>query len=251
MSVWPEHVAGTTVHARRGAIGNAFRYGVDYVLIDPASAAGPRLFSRNRFNLLAVHDRDHGGAPGAGRGAVWAREVLDRAGLPAAPRHTLRLLTQPRFVGYGFNPVSFWIAADASGLRAVIAEVNNTYGDRHSYLCHRPGFAPIRPADRITAKKIMHVSPFQEVAGRYHFNFDIRADRIAIRILHERGGEGVVATLHGRRRRLGNGAILGAALRRPAGALRTFTLIHWQALKLSRKGARFRARPLPPKEEVS
>ena len=73
----PEHIPGLTAHARRGAIGNAFRYGVDFVLIEPeAGESGPALFSRNRFNLAAVHDRDHGGPRGDGRGVAWAREVL-------------------------------------------------------------------------------------------------------------------------------------------------------------------------------
>ena len=77
MSRPPDHVAGVTVHARRGGIRNRFRYGVDMVLIDPeAPGGGPALFSRNRFNLASVHDRDHGGPLRAGRGAGWARAVL-------------------------------------------------------------------------------------------------------------------------------------------------------------------------------
>ena len=58
---WPQYLAGTTTHARRGGIQNAFRYGVDYVLLDPNSTRGPLLFSRNRWNLTSVMDRNHGG----------------------------------------------------------------------------------------------------------------------------------------------------------------------------------------------
>lgn len=249
MTHWPEHIAGTTTHARRGKIGNSFRYGVDYVLIDPAAGTGPRLFSRNRPNLIAVHDRDHGGVPGAGRGAGWAREVFAAAGLPAGT--ALRLLTQPACLGYVFNPVSFWLALDGGTLRAVIAEVGNPWGDRHSYLCHLPDFAPITGRARMQARKLMHVSPFQDVAGSYEFAFDIRPERIAIRIAYADGPEGVIATLTGPRAPLTNRAILGALLRRPAGALRTITLIHWQALRLWRKGASYRSRPAPPEQEVS
>ena len=79
--LWPDHIAGHTSHARRGGIRNAFRYGVDYVLIDPLSEARPGLFSRNGFNLSSVNDRNHGGAPGAGRGLPWAQEVFAGAGL--------------------------------------------------------------------------------------------------------------------------------------------------------------------------
>lgn len=249
MSHRPEHIAGHTFHARRGGIENAFRYNVDFVLIDPETRGGPLLFSRNRFNLASVHDRHHGGTPGKGVGAIWARQVLAAHGLNGG--FDLLLLTQPRFLGYIFNPVSFWLATDGGNLRAVIAEVNNTFGDRHSYICHLPGFAPISRADRLSAQKVLHVSPFQEVAGGYAFNFDIGADEIAIRIAHSNGDEGLIATLAGPRAPLSNRSILRATLRRPLGAFRTITLIHWQALKLKLKGAHYRTRPAPPTKEVS
>lgn len=249
MTDWPEHIAGSTTHARRGGIGNAFTYGVDYVLIDPRVKAGPALFSRNRFNLTAVHDKNHGGPNKNGRGLDWAQDVFDAAGVPKTCK--IKLLTQPSFVGYIFNPVSFWLAVDGVDLRAVIAEVNNPWGDRHSYLCHLPEFAPITARDSMHAKKLMHVSPFQDVAGDYQFNFDVTADKIAIRIGFKNGTDGVIATLTGRRRPLSNLSILRALLRRPTGALRTITLIHWQALRLKLKGAHYRARPAPPEHEVS
>ena len=157
----PEHIAATTTNRRKGKISHGFRYGVDYVLIDPdASGPRPRLFSRNRLNLMSVHDRDHGGPLKNGRGAVWAREVLTQNGLPKASVRLL-LLTQPRYLGYGFNPVSFWLALEGDTLRAVIAEVSTPFGDRHSYLCHAPNFAPITKHTRITSPKSLHVSPFQ------------------------------------------------------------------------------------------
>lgn len=247
---WPRHFRAETIHARRGAIRNAFRYGVDYVMIDPASSAGPLLFSRNRFNLASVQDRSHGGPVKQGRGAAWAEEVFEGAGLDLK-RIQIRLLTQPGFLGYVFNPVSFWLAFERSALIAVIAEVTNTCGDRHSYLCHLADFEPIAPDRQIAAQKVFHVSPFQQIAGTYRFNFAVTSSRIAIRILHENGKSGVVATLTGKARPLSSMSILAAALRRPFGALRTMALIHWQALKLWRKGAPFRRRPEPPKKEVS
>ena len=247
---WPLHFRAETVHARRGQFRNAFRYGVDFVMIDPASPAGPLLFSRNRFNLFSVQDTSHGGPMQQGRGLTWAEEVFADAGLDVQ-RVRIRLLTQPGFLGYVFNPVSFWLAFEGGALRAVIAEVTNTCGDRHSYLCHLPGFEKITPDRQIAAQKIFHVSPFQQIAGTYRFNFAVSSARIAIRILHENGKSGVVATLTGKARPLSNLSILGAALRRPFGALRTITLIHWQALKLWWKGAVYNPRPTPPAHEVS
>ncbi len=256
MTAAVEHIPGQTFHGRRGEIANAFRYSVDYVLLDAErSPEAPGLFRRNRRGLTSLWDADHGGPRGHGRGAAWAREVLEANGLDAPGR--LLLLAQPRVLGHVFNPVSFWLCHDGEGtLRVVIAEVTNTFGDRHSYLVHHEDLAPITRHDELAARKIFHVSPFQPIEGGYSFRFDIRPEKIGIWIDYSRGnaeteGGGLIATLTGPRRPLTNRAILAAALRRPFGSRRVLALIHWQALKLFLKGARYHRRPAPPAEEVS
>ena len=129
--------------------------------------------------------------------------------------------------------------------------MTNTFGDRHSYLCHRDDHAPITPADTLRAAKIFHVSPFQRIGGTYAFTFDIRPDRIAIRIDFADGPDGLVATLTGKRHPLTTRRALTALLRRPLGARRVSALIHWQALVLWWKGATYRPRPDAPKRDVS
>lgn len=245
-----DHIAGQTWHGRRDAPDNAFRYSIDYVLCDAeAQLTAPALFGRNRRGVAGLHDRDHGGAPGQGRGAAWVREVLTAHGLSAA---RIELLAQPRFWGHVFNPVSFWLCYDGDdALRVVIAEVTNTFGDRHSYLCHHANQAPITGDSWLEATKLMHVSPFQPIEGGYRFRFDITPDTIDITIDYRRPDGGLVATLKGTRRPLTNGTLLRAALRRPLGSRRVLALIHWQALKLWLKGARYRTRPDPPKDAVS
>ncbi len=245
----PDHIAGTTYHGRRGAVSNAFHYGVDYVLIDPESDRGPALFSRNRGNLTSLWDVDHGGSPKQGRGVTWCREVLAAHGLPAPDR--IELLAQPRVLGHVFNPVSFWLCWGAGGLQVVVAEVSNTYGDRHSYLCYRDDLAPMRADDTVTARKVFYVSPFQPVAGEYAFRFDITDAHVGIWIDYSSENGSLIATLTGKRRPLTNRAILLAGLRRPFGSRRVLSLIHWQALVLWWKGATFRNRPQPPLDEVS
>lgn len=246
-----DFISGQTYHGRRGAIKNGFRYSVDYVLLDSEKDLScPFLFSRNRGNLTSLHDSDHGGPVKAGRGAPWAREVLEAHQIRA--NGPLLLMAQPRMLGHVFNPVSFWLAhSDRGDIVAVIAEVSNTFGDRHSYLCVKPDRSPITRHDKLSATKIFHVSPFQPVEGGYTFRFDISDDKIGIWIDYGRETGGLIATLTGPRRRLTNRRVLVSALRRPFGSRRVLALIHWQALKLWWKGARYRARPKPPLEDVS
>lgn len=249
-----DHIAGSTFHGRRGAVENAFTYSIDYVMLDAEATRprAPRLFGRNRAGLTALHDSDHGGPPKRGRGAPWAREVLAAHGLSGITDGPLMLLAQPRMLGHVFNPVSFWLAHDAQKrMRAVIAEVTNTFGDRHSYLCVRDDRQPITREDVLSAQKLMHVSPFQPIAGGYTFRFDIRADRVGIWIDYSTGNEGVLATLTGKRAPLTTGGVVRSVFRRPLGARRVLALIHWQALKLWWKGAPYRARPEPPERDVS
>lgn len=246
-----DHIKGHTYHGRKGAISNAFRYSIDYVLCDPdAVENSPALFSRDRFNVAGLYDIDHGGAPKDGKGTAWVREVLADKGVGSYPK--ILLFAQPRFWGHVFNPVSFWLCFDEQeNLRVVIAEVTNTYGDRHSYLCHRDDLQPIQPTDDIKATKIFYVSPFQKIEGGYTFRFDFRDDKIGIWIDYSAGNGGLIATLVGDRKPISNLSILQSALRRPFGSRRVQALIHWQALKLWWKGATFRARPEPPAQDVS
>ncbi len=246
-----QHIAGETYHGRRGAVQNAFRYSIDYVLLDAEhTVTMPRLFGRNAGNLMSLHDRDHGGPPKQGQGAAWVRDVLRHHQITLRGR--IDLLAQPRLLGHVFNPVSFWLIHDDAGtLRCVIAEVTNTFGDRHSYLCAHADLREITGAETLAARKLMHVSPFQPIEGGYTFRFDITADQVNIVIDYARGKGGVIATLKGPRKPLTNRGIIHAALRRPFGSRRVLALIHWQAIKLWWKGATFRSQPPPPKEEIS
>tara|TARA_R110000787_G_scaffold44152_2_gene108228 strand:+ start:474 stop:1235 length:762 start_codon:yes stop_codon:yes gene_type:complete len=251
MSATVDHIVGQTYHGRKGKVANGFRYSIDYVLLDAeAPLKTPTLFARNGRGLTSLQDVDHGGAPGQGRGAAWVREVLEQYQITGVAR--IELLAQPRVLGYVFNPVSFWLCRRADGaLITVIAEVNNTYGDRHSYLCHHPDLSEITRSDQLHATKMMHVSPFQPVEGDYTFRFDIDDQHIGIWIDYGRSAGGLIATLTGKRQPLRNTGILRSLLRRPLGARRVMALIHWQALKLWIKGAMFRGRPEAPTEDIT
>ncbi|MCK8483454.1 DUF1365 domain-containing protein [Aliiroseovarius sp. S2029] len=245
-----DHVQAHTLHARRGKLKNAFTYGVDFVLSDLEEDRLPALLSRNRFNLWSLWDKHHGGPCGDGRGMAWFREELAARGLPTDDLQ-LWLLTQPSFLGFHFNPVSFWIATKDGTPRAFIAEVNNTFGHRHCYFCAHDDLRPIEKRDVIVAEKLMHVSPFQKVEGQYRFYFGMTDEKFDIRILYENGDQGVLATLVGDRFPATNRSLAWAALRRPFGALRVVALIYWQALILYLKRAPFLRKPPPPEPLIS
>lgn len=246
-----DHIAGQTFHGRKGAVKNAFRYSIDYVLCDAeAEVQTPALFGRNRVGLASLQDADHGGAPKQGTGAKWVRQVLQEHQITGVEQ--IEILAQPRILGHVFNPVSFWLCRNShGGLITVIAEVSNTYGDRHCYLCAHPDQRAINATDQISATKIFHVSPFQPVAGSYTFRFDITDEQLGIWIDYTAGQGGLIATLTGKRQRLSSFGILKAMVRRPFGSRRVLALIHWQAAKLWWKGAGFRNRPEPPSSDVS
>jgi uncharacterized protein len=125
------------MHRRLVAPLYRFVYRVFYIVWDidriDEAVSGLRLMSRNRFNVLAIHDRDHGsGAPGGLRS--WAETLLQSAGI-TLDGGRIRLLAFPRLFGFAFNPISMWYCEHRDGtLRAVIAEVRNTFGEKHCYL---------------------------------------------------------------------------------------------------------------------
>jgi len=238
-------------HARRGRLRHAFRTQADFVLLAPEYACPPRLMGRNRFNLISFHDTDHGGPRGCGTGSLWAWAQFEAVGFCPGPGCVLALLAQPRFLGHWFNPVSFWMVIEGDALRAVIAEVNNTFGQRHSYLLVAPDHAPITERTQLQVRKVFHVSPFQDVAGVYQFRFALSPHHVAIYITHACGDEGVDTAMSGPLDRLSSRDILVHALGRPGGTLRVIAIIYWHALRLKLKGAAYRKSPPPPDVEIS
>ena len=245
-------INGQTWHGRRGKVENDFKYSVDYLLFDPDRLdEAPWLLSKKGGWFYGINEFDYGGLNDHGNPKKWVTDVLKARKINCVSK--ILLLAQPRILGHVFNPVSFWLCFDKSEkLVVVLAEVSNTFGDRHSYLCHHSDFKPIEASDRLKALKIFHVSPFQPIEGQYEFRFDIDINKkIGIWIDLQMPSGGLSANLTGRPRKLTNKDILWSFIRRPLGSRRALALIHWQALKLYLKGARYRKRPSPPDIEVS
>ena len=245
-------IRGRVSHTRVSPVKNRFEYGIDCLMLDGevlASGTTPRLFSFGKPNLVSLQPSDHGVSGCCG--SLGVVQVAQNAGIKGIER--VLLLTHPRYWGYTFNPVSFWfLFNNTDRLRAVVAEVHNTFGDRHSYLCAGRDGDDINGDTMIESVKRLHVSPFFDVRGRYRFRFNIEEKQVAIGIRYEDGeGGGLSTAIAGERLPFTDRQLALALLRRPFGAARTTALIHWQALKLWRKGVRYRNRPKPPEREIS
>jgi len=239
-------------HSRLGPLRHAFTYRADYLLFAPEAALRSRgLLRRNAPGIFSLWDRDHGGPPGAGTGADWAWSHFARAGIARTPDMVLGLLTQPRFLGFGFNPVSFWLLWQGGELRAVIAEVTNTWRQRHSYLCRNVDGTALAATNQPRLAKRLHVSPFQDLDGDYRFRFAVSDCRADVLICHDGPRSGLVARMQGALRPLRQRDLLAALLTRPGGALRVIVLIYLQALRLKRRGAAWRPLPPAPVQELS
>ncbi len=237
-------------HARMRPKKNRFRYRVPYLAIPAIDFAGgtrSRLFSIDGPNIFGLKRRDYG------ENAIASlRDVLASHELTSANGNIL-LLTMPRVLGYVFNPVSFWFCFDQGNhLRAVLAQVTNTFAERHSYICFREDRGPIEPNEPVRAEKIFHVSPFLDVKGHYQFHFDVSEDRIAVKIdLHDEQGLILATSVAGRMQPLSDWRLLAMFLSNPLLMLKAIGLIHYQAAKLFLKGLRHFSKPPPPLTDIS
>lgn len=244
---------GEVLHRRMAPAVHAFRQGVFFLRlrIDGPEQPLPALCSRNRWNLCGFYDADHGPRDGSPL-EPWIRGVLARHGLACADG-AIWLQTFPRVLGYVFNPVSFWLCHDRAGaLRAVLAEVSNTFGEHHNYLVSHADARPIAAGDWLSARKVFHVSPFFPVSGEYRFRFADHPERCAFRIDYEDGqGNSLVTSISGAAQAATTGALLRAFFRYPWMTLGVVLRIHYHALRLWLKRVPFFAKPLPPAEDTT
>lgn len=245
-------------HRRCQVTSLAFRYPALYFLRrlrDGAPAelrAGNWLFGINRPALVSLSDKDLGaGEQGANLG--WVRDQLQMANLDIEELR-VELLCMPRFLGFVFNPVSFWLCRNSLGdLQAVIAEVHNTFGDRHRYVCFHEDGRAIQSGDELFATKDFHVSPFFSRDGRYRFRFDLREGSLGIEIDYfDCNGQLRLQTgLGGELFAFSSTCLVRELLRAPLVSLGSSIQIGWQALRLRWRKVRWHHRPQPLEPTVS
>lgn len=218
---------GRLRHRRFSPVPHEFNYPVVQAFLDTARI--PELMrvspftSHNRFNWAAYHDRDH-------RSRAQLAASAAAHGVPA-PTGPVFLLTNLRYLGYVFNPVSFFYCPGW-----VMAEVNNTFGETHDY------WVPRRPGAR--QPKQFHVSPFLSMNQEYSFHFSEPGPTLAVHMdVHERGEKRLDATLTLERREWSAREIHRALIRFPFHTLKVISAIRWQALRLWRKRVPFHSHP--------
>lgn len=263
----PRLLVGEVMHRRVAPVAHGFRYPVFACLLPMhALATVPRrFFSLNRFNLLAWHARDHGLRDGSDP-LRWLAAQFAAQGVPQ-PDGEVWLQAFPRVLGFVFNPVSFWYCFDAAGsLRAVLAEVSNTFGERHNYLVAHADGRAIVDGDEFRCAKVFHVSPFFPVSGHYRFRFSLRADGVNAHIAYAdsageplaraggavQAGDRLHAAIRAEARAWTDGEHLRAFFAYPWMTIGVVLRIHWQAARLYfGRRLRFFRKPPPPLVETT
>jgi hypothetical protein len=246
--------AGTVAHRRFFPTGHRFAYGVYYLYLDldeladiDRSVPG---FGYNRAAPFAFRDHDHGPRDGSPL-RPWLDAYLREAGidLEGGP---VRILTLPRILGHVFNPISVWFGFGPGGdLRAVLYEVSNTFGQWHHYLCAVDGLDAAGNARHVFDKELF-VSPFIDMDATYEFRVRPPEERAALLVReYLPAGHLLTATLVARRRALTGRELWRAFATHPLMTLKVVGGIHWEALRLWRKGAPFRRHGAAPEHELT
>ncbi|AVS82143.1 DUF1365 domain-containing protein [Paracidovorax avenae] len=249
---------GEVTHQRHRPARHRLRYRVHALWLDvdelPELARRLRFFSLNRFNLFSLHERDYGTGTGE-RLRSHVERQLAAAGILAGIG-PIRMLTMPRILGYAFNPLTVYSChRPDGGLLAVLYEVNNTFGERHSYLVAVPGAQAHDARQRHGCDKSFHVSPFLPLSLRYAFDLrrpQVPGDRLSLGVT---AGDAAGPVLHAawrlHLRPLTDGALARAFFTHPLLTLKVMGAIHWEALQIWLKGVKVHAKPPTPERHLT
>ena len=237
---------GVVRHTRLRPAAHAFAYPTYFLMLPMRSLRTQTsgVLAMNRFAPISFFDCDHGDGrgPQTGGALAWLDAELVRHGVLDADGEAW-LHCYPRVWGFTFKPVSFWYCHRADGsLRAILVEVNNTFGERHCYLLDAP-----RLGAELGADKVFHVSPFAAVEGAYRFRFMVtpQRDRTVARVdWHDALGPVLQTSVSGRLEPICVRNLRRAAWGYPLMTVALVARIHWQALQLWRSAFLSFANPL-------
>jgi uncharacterized protein len=224
----PAIVTGHVAHRRRSPIRHAFRHGAYQWLVDLDDM--PRV-PRPLRQVAGFHARDHLGGSAAEASAdikTNLERYLEKRGVQLGDGSRVAMLTNARVLGHVFNPLTvYWCFGAGGGLRCIVAEVHNTYGERHVYLLEPDTDGAAH------AEKRFYVSPFNDVSGDYRLRFELGRQRVCVTVCLDRDGETIFeATFDGVPTPATTTEVARAVLRRPMMPLRVAALIRMHGLLL-------------------
>jgi len=248
----PLLIKGDIMHHRFLPKENHFDYKSTYISFPLANINDLKrfLFSLGKFNLFGFYNYDYGDKNPKNIND-WIYQILQENNI-----HNIRnivLVTHPRVLGYVFNPVSFWLCFDDKNqLISVLSEVNNTCGQKHSYLCFKKNLEPIKSNDWIEATKEFYVSPFMEIEGKYKFRFELTNSQMNFFINYLVDEKLKLSTsLKCSFQEFSNKNLLISFLQMPFFTFKTVILIHYQALKLYLKSIKYYKCPKEPEQKLT
>jgi DUF1365 family protein len=242
LPVVPAIVTGDVRHSRVGSTPNAFSHRAYQWLVDLDALPRQPWILRP---FATFSSADHFGDPRASiKHNVEQYLALHDVTLGEGGR--ILMLANARVLGYVFNPISvFWCFDKDGALACIVAEVHNTYGERHAYLL-RPDNAGIAKAD-----KTFYVSPFFEVDGSYTLTFALRPDLVAAAVaLHRAQGVAFRASFGGAPRPASTRRVVAHVLKQPFMPQRVSILIRLHGIRLWLRGLPVAPRPRPTSQEA-
>lgn len=244
---------GHVYHKRHQPFTHQFKYRVFTLWLDidalPALAKRLKFFSFNRWNVTAIRNKDHARRDGSDI-RPWIEEAAKDKGIDLQGGRIF-MLTFPRLWGFVFNPLTIFYCYDRdSVLRGILHQVKNTFGEQHGY------FLPVEEVKddliRQSCDKVFHVSPFIQMDCRYDFVLKEPDEKLDAAIHQfQPDGKILTATWTGRRQALTDWNVFKAVCMHPLMTLKVIAAIHWEALLLWGKGAKYISKPEPPARDVS
>ncbi len=255
MEINPQIFKAKVFHKRFFPKVNQFTYRVYYLALPLKTLGESALKKRlaiNKFGYISFHEKDHATKVQEPL-EPWAKAILAQYQFNDIVTD-VSLISLPRILNYVFNPVSFWMCFDADkNIRAVICEVNNTFGETHSYFCAHEDKRAIQTDDILRANKLFHVSPFLQRSGHYEFKFNWQNPKLKIHIdyFDENNKKQLVTSLSGKMIPLTKQHLRKVFWTHPLVTFKTIFLIHWQAIKLISKGIKYVPKPKQHNERLS